>query len=291
MHGPDEASRLRAARMPDLAEWLDAIDWSKAWYAPLAARGRSWHQALVAAPSDWFGVLERAAGSLQLATAAHKPLRFVAQSALPAELAYEAHVAATGEVPTRANPHDFFNALIWCAFPRIKAQLNAMQAREIDLHGIQAARGGLRDALTLFDENAVLFASTNPVHADALRAFDWHTLFVARRAEWAQQVEAVAFGHALLEKLARPYKAITAHAWVVAVPAAYFSWPLAGRIAWLDQCVAGQLGAALRSPRDLTPLPVLGVPGWWAENTDPGFYADRMVFRPHRHAKTAAWLR
>ncbi|HMM24565.1 MAG TPA: DUF3025 domain-containing protein [Pseudoxanthomonas mexicana] len=30
----------------------------------------------------------------------------------------------------------------------------------------------------------------------------------------------------------------------------------------------------------LTPLPVLGVPGWWDGNADPAFYADAAVFRP-----------
>ncbi|HBZ06685.1 MAG TPA: DUF3025 domain-containing protein, partial [Massilia sp.] len=32
-----------------------------------------------------------------------------------------------------------------------------------------------------------------------------------------------------------------------------------------------------------TPLPVLGVPGWWPEQ-DAAFYADTSVFRPKRVA-------
>jgi len=32
------------------------------------------------------------------------------------------------------------------------------------------------------------------------------------------------------------------------------------------------------------PLPVLGVPGWWAGNEAPDFYADAQVFRPARPA-------
>ncbi|MFS9669939.1 DUF3025 domain-containing protein, partial [Klebsiella pneumoniae] len=77
----------------------------------------------------------------------------VPQDALPAGAAYEAHIAATGQVPTRDNLHDFFNALIWLHWPRAKAALNARQARAITQDGIGAARGTVRDAATLFDEN------------------------------------------------------------------------------------------------------------------------------------------
>jgi hypothetical protein len=316
--GVSAACNVDRAESSALLEKLGAVDWAAPWYAPLAARGARWQATLdartreisktrevtaafgiagvldtppataKARDDDWREALNRDARMLQLTTSACKPLRLVAQSALPAQVAYEAHIAATGEVPTRANLHDFFNALAWCAFARIKAQLNAAQASEIGQRGIGAARGGVRDALTLFDENGVLFACADPSLSEALRAFDWRTLFETRRADWGRQVETVAFGHALLEKLVRPYKAITAHAWIVRVPPAYFDWPRTQRLAWLDERVAADLSGLLRSPRDLTPLPVLGVPGWWAPNAEPGFYADRAVFRPHRDIARAA---
>jgi hypothetical protein len=320
---PCNADSADCAESSELAEQLGAVDWAAPWCAPLAERGARWQAMLEAraheisqtrgicktreistaldiarvldtletaeaCDDDWREALNHDARMLQLTTSACKPLRFVAQSALPAQVAYETHIAATGEVPTRANLHDFFNALAWCTFARIKAQLNAAQASEIGRHGIGAARGGMRDALTLFDENAVLFACADPSLGEALRAFDWCTLFETRRADWGRQLETVAFGHALLEKLVHPYKAITAHAWVVRVPPAYFHWPRAQRLAYLDEHVAAELSALLRSPRDLTPLPVLGVPGWWAPNAEPGFYADRTVFRPHRDIARAA---
>ncbi|MFN7122209.1 MAG: DUF3025 domain-containing protein, partial [Hydrogenophaga sp.] len=34
--------------------------------------------------------------------------------------------------------------------------------------------------------------------------------------------------------------------------------------------------------KPFTPLPVLGVPGWWPANEDAGFYADASVFRAPR---------
>ena len=33
---------------------------------------------------------------------------------------------------------------------------------------------------------------------------------------------------------------------------------------------------------DTYPLPVLGIPGWWAANDSPDFYADAEVFRQQR---------
>jgi hypothetical protein len=79
-------------------------------------------------------------------------------------------------------------------------------------------------------------------------------------------------GHALLDKLAAPYKSITAH--VI---------PLAGRFdhdAALDEAAARWVAQPALWPRLLLPLPVLGIPGWWPANEDAAFYDDPTVFRP-----------
>ncbi len=157
-----------------------------------------------------------------LITGRGEALGFIAQDALPDGASYEGHIVLTGRVPTRHNLHDFFNGLMWFTQPRIKAALNTRQAAQIDALGIGPTRGGVRDALTLFDENAVLFACADTVLADALRRFDWRTLFITARAAWGERCEARIFGHALLEKLVAPYKACTGHAWIVDVPAGYF---------------------------------------------------------------------
>ena len=145
-------------------------------------------------------------------------LAFIAQDDLPPGAAYEAHIASTGCVPTRHNLHDFFNGSMWFAFPRIKAALNARQSAAIDVLGVGPTRGGVRDTLTLFDENALLFACADPALSAALRGFDWQTLLVARRDAWGARCEVRCFGHALLEKLIAPFKACTGHAWIVDVP-------------------------------------------------------------------------
>jgi hypothetical protein len=278
------------------------IDWARPWFAQHEARGRRWQQAALAGYARYLDELNADAHAAQQHTGRGQPLAFIAQDDLPEGAAYEAHIAATGCVPTRHNLHDFFNALAWFAFPRIKATLNLRQAAAIDELGVGPTRGGVRDALTLFDENAVLFASADPALTQALRGFDWRALFVAGRTAWEsagatpgaapaeahnpKHCEVHVFGHALLEKLIAPYAACTAHAWAVEVPQAYFAWSRAQRNAYLDETVSSALatGADLNG-RSFSPLPVLGIPGWWAQNEDPSFYDDTRVFRPGRRAR------
>lgn len=193
-------------------------------------------------------------------------VRFVAQSELPAGEAYESFIARTGRVPTRDNPHDLFNGLIWLSYPQTKRQLNILQAQQIARLGTSGSRGVVRDALTVFDENAAILQAPATL-IDALRRRDWYTLFVVRRAEW-QSAQLVLFGHALLEKLMQPRKAITAHVWLSEENT--------------DASLASSISIERLAAKDFLPLPVLGVPGWWAANDDPAFYDDAEVFRPPR---------
>lgn len=263
---------------------FDRIDWTAPWFAQVAQRGARWQRVALEQPADYLVQLRRDARAAGFVTGRGAPLTFIAQAELPAGTAYEAHIAATGGVPTRENLHDFFNALIWFAFPRVKAALNARQADVIERDGIGAERGAERDALTLFDENAVLFVTSDAALRETLVAHDWQTLFVADRPAWGQRCSVLAFGHALLEKLIDPYKACTAHAWLVGAPPEFFGWPARERTAWLDATVAAQLMREPLTPRVFAPLPVLGVPGWWAQNGDSSFYDDERVFRRSRRS-------
>ncbi len=199
-------------------------------------------------------------------------VQFVAQSALPAGVAYEQYIFDTGRVPTRDGLHDFFNGLAWLQFPLTKRCLNQLHVAQIARCGIEPQRGPARDALTVFDENAA-FLQAPDVLWEALAAKDWNTLFVDLRSLW-QQAQLVLFGRALLEKLVSPRKAITAHVYRVQVAG---NSP-AGQDAW----VAMDLSAEKLASKPFAHLPVLGVPGWWAPNEDPAFYADTSVFRPPR---------
>jgi hypothetical protein len=191
-------------------------------------------------------------------------VRFVDHSALPAGESYEAFVARTACVPTRENLHDLFNGLMWLTYPQTKRRLNILQAEQIALYGASGPRGPLRDALTLFDENAAVLQAPAGL-VNALRERDWNSLFVGQRAQW-QSARLVIFGHALMEKLMQPRKAITAHVWVT------------------DDLTDGGVASSLTTERlaakAFLPLPVLGVPGWWKANTEPDFYDDVDVFRP-----------
>jgi hypothetical protein len=239
------------------------VDWSSPWLVPYresglaaqreVAQGRSVAEALNR-------LLDRS--PIQLAGG---PLGFMAPATAALPEAYEAHIARTAQVPTRDNPHDFFNGLVWLAFPRLKRCLNELQARQIALHGVGPRRGAVRDRLTMLDENGALWQAP-PLLVEALRRRDWQALFVTHRAAW-RDARTTLVGHALLEKLTAPRKAITAHAWVVPEGVDAEAW------------IAGALVSHHPASRAHLPLPVLGVPGWWPANESEGFYADTAVFR------------
>ena len=244
---------------------LDGIDWHAPWLVPLRAVGQAVQQRVLV------GCL--VADALNSVGAC--PVGFVRQAELPPGQAYEQYIFDTGQVPTRENLHDFFNGLVWLQFPHTKRRLNQLQAQAIAADGVQAVRGPLRDALTVFDENGAVLSAPPALWA-ALRARDWQALFVDLRPLW-REARLVLFGHALLEKLVSPRKPTVAH--VYQAPVAINS--IASLDAWLAQAVQPGPWAA----KPFTPLPELGVPGWWPANEVPGFYGDAQVFRPPRAAR------
>jgi hypothetical protein len=262
---------------------LARIDWSRPWYAALRGAAEALGRDLPA--MDLLTALNVRAAALGLCNSAGLPLSFVPQAALADGVAYETWIGAAGQVPTRDNLHDVFNALVWLSFPLIKQQLNALQASQIALSGVGRSRGAARDGATIFDENAALLVVRESAQgralAAALRQHQWIDVLFAQRAAVMQDIDVWLFGHALMEKLAAPYKAITAHSWVVFAGDAYFSWCAVDRQVWLDAQVAQQLAAQVISTACFTPLPVLGVPGW-SQAQDQAFYADTAVFRPKR---------
>jgi hypothetical protein len=244
-----------------------AVDAAAPWLASFAPRA----QRVAARTSSGLGVAEALASEPSPIDLAAGPLRFVAGDSAGAE-AYEAFIFRTAGVPTRDNLHDLFNGLVWLRFPHAKRRLNELQAAEIARAGIGATRGPLRDALTLFDENGAVLDAP-PDLWEALVARDWQRLFVTRRDLW-RDARLQLFGHALLEKLAAPRKAATAH--VLVAPGASPS------LGPEDTRIAAALDPAWLATKPFVPLPVLGVPGWWAPNEAPAFYDDPFVFRSPR---------
>ena len=224
-------------------------------------------------------------------------LNFVSQDALPEGEAYERFIATTGNIPTRDNLHDLFNGSIWLTFPKTKALLNYYHMAEISNQGIGASRGRVRDTITVFDENGAVLVTSEPRIGEALIDFDWQASLIESRAQWddpqhinsQSQAAVYIFGHALLEQLIQPRKPLCAHSIVIDVSQDFFALSLSTRMSCLDNKIAHYMDKLLSqddvTPRQLAPLPILGVPHFWAENADTGFYEDPYVFRSGRRQK------
>jgi hypothetical protein len=249
---------------------LSDIDWTHPAFAAISALGCE-----VTMATDAIRAINARFDRERRSNAAGHPLQLVAATDAPRGTAYESHIAATGRIPTRDNRHDLLNALIWLAFPRAKARLNALQAAVIARDGIKSERGALRDAATLLDENGVVVVTSDAQLVTALRQHRWREAFLALRGAWTN-VRVWVFGHALMGRLASPYKSITGHAVHLALPA----------IATLDDvdCALQELLDARFAPSAFFSLPVLGIPGWAAASEHQDYYEDTSVFRPARVA-------
>ncbi len=202
-------------------------------------------------------------------------IRFVPAAELPG-VDYERHIFETGQVSTREhNWHDLFNALAWCRLPALKAAMNSLHYQDMDRKK-DRGRGRLRDALTLLDESGVIISGSNIDALNALARRDWKTAYITHRESWGSGLQVLVCGHAILEKFLEPYKSVTAHALLLYCPDRLSAEQL-------DQALGHSLAGSgwLSSPAGLSPIPLMGIPGWWqAGEQDANFYDDHEVFRP-----------
>ena len=192
-------------------------------------------------------------------------------------LHYETRIAL-GAIATRAdNWHDLFNALVWARYPALKRALNAQQCLHIQERG-GPQRNRAQAALTQFDETGVVVRVSDAALLQAWDVHDWESLFVAQADAWREGKIAVAavFGHALMEQALLPERLLVGKCLVVQ------GGDDAGAVTAVAQAV--QDGRVLCDPLELRPLPLMGVPGWWARQ-DAGFYADAGYFRPLREGR------
>lgn len=259
-----------------MTETWRSINWQAPWLAPYKSIGEPLANQIASGCPVHAALNDALASNPHI----HCPVRFVPQAESQGAAAYESFIWHTKTVPTRDNLHDFFNGLVWLHFPHIKTKLNALQAQAIATAGVMQHRGKLRDALTLFDENAAFLIEPDPKSPllQAIRDKAWQHAFVARRTDWAH-AQVIIFGHALLEKLVMPRKAMTAH---VFCPPATIT-----QLQKVDAQVAGQLRSEHLATKPYAPMPVMGVPGWCADNTHTGFYVDQDVFRPPKSRNLA----
>jgi hypothetical protein len=214
-------------------------------------------------------------------------VRFVPLAPKPKSFAdhYEPRAFLKGEVQLRPlDWHDLFNALVWMTFPTTKAVINArhyesMSARET------GNRPPTRDALTLFDEEGIVILSSDASLLGLVREFRWKELFWKRREEVTQRMRFFLFGHALYCKALKPFVGMTGKAILLEVSDAFAQQPLHAQVAEADRSLAAHMWdrSRMRHGRELAPLPLLGVPGWWNANDQESFYENTGYFRPGRN--------
>ncbi|MBE0359266.1 MULTISPECIES: DUF3025 domain-containing protein [Pseudoalteromonas] len=216
------------------------------------------------------------------------PIRFIDDAKIDfGDRYYEQVIFETGEVPTRTeNWHDLFGGFIWCLFPKTKALINQRHVQDIAEYGLQQ-RTKHRNALTLFDECGVVLAISENKWKQWLCDHQWKTAFVEHKNEWGKTIQPFMFGHANYEMLTKPYIGLTGKALFVFVPDEIFCKDLAAQYQYLDQALYEmiKIDNCLADNKQLSPLPLLGVPGWHDENTDEAFYNNTDYFRPKRRTR------
>ena len=268
-------------------EYISSIDWGEPWLSGWGELGRTLSTALAGSgvggeinpikDLGLVGVLNKFKGELEFS--------FVDQSNLNLRFTYETYIDRSKCIPTRPNVHDFLNGMSWIKFPKTKAAMLSLQSAEVTRSQLEAGainkeetprkeslhiRGAIRDALTVFDENGILLQADDRIWA-ALERKDWNALFIEHRALWSD-AKVWIFGHALLEKLITPRPSITGHVVRLKVPPGITELQI-------DSWLSTRIGELNWAHKPFTPIQVLGIPGWWADNERADFYNNTDVFR------------
>jgi len=241
--------------------------------------------------------LNRWAAGVGAVSGGGAPLRFVVPGG--SGLCYEERVYWLGEIETRPGVwHDCFNALVWLAFPRSKAALNARHhhalaaqtsARQV---GRSAERSPLSDSLTQFDECGAVVVCSQIDLWQALCEHRWQEVFWTRRAETLEHLRVFLFGHASYDMLRRPHLGLCAKSLLLHVDSDWHRQTDAEQLADVDARVARRFaGDFSPRPRDLQPLPLLGVPGATPANECAEYYLNTRQFRPLRLVQSRAEVR
>jgi len=275
--------------MKQTPKWNKAVLLRSPLFAPL-------HPVLAELEAGDFPTLDDcnvllAAHHLPITVRSGAPLHFVEQQSgkLPFEAQYEPRCYLTGEVQMRENNwHDLLNALVWLTFPKTKAMLNARHYHALmeERASGHTGRGAVRDVNTLFDESGVIVVYADNELAGLLHNFKWKELFWQRREQVNAGMGFCLFGHGLYEKALQPYVGMTGQGLLIKVEQEFFSWQSAQQSKHLDSLLADFLVVPehCRSTRDLSPVPLLGVPGWAADNDCEAYYDNTAYFRPGRRA-------
>ena len=204
------------------------------------------------------------------------------------EQKYESKIYLTGQVQTRdKNWHDLFNALVWQIFPRAKSALNHLhyQTQLFESSNRIKCRSALRDAATLFDESGVIVVSSQEALIQLLKNFEWKQLFWRERDAVLSSMRFFIFGHGLYEKALNPYTGMTGKGIIFKVDETFFDQTLLNQLQSIDLMLEPFLLQTLLSSSDLTPIPLLGYPGWTEDNSNETYYENKKYFRSRHKFK------
>ncbi len=119
---------------------------------------------------------------------------------------YDGRIALDGEVPTRLRSwHDFFNALVWAAWPRAKKRLHERQHEAIAARvavpawRLPSTRTPLLDRLAMLDEGGVVLLAEPGPAAELAAALARGDEAAVARARAEGSADLLVFGHALYD--------------------------------------------------------------------------------------------
>lgn len=222
------------------------------------------------------------------------PIQFVPQAEKSEQWHqdYEPRIYLDGAVQTRTeNWHDFFQVLMWYSFPLTKSTLNALHFESIrqrkDKDPESKQRSPMENTLTQFDECGAIITCSDPELLHLVKSFKWKTLFWERRNDLLVHLRCFVFGHAIYEKALSPYTGMTAHSILLETDSVFNQQPLNKQLNYLDQTVSRKFAdMEYKSPQDFAPFPLLGMPGWVAENDQESYYDNSQYFRSGRTGKS-----
>lgn len=208
--------------------------------------------------------------SSRIINAKNQTIKFFQQSDDCSEH-YEQKIHEEGLVNTRDNNwHDFFNYIVWQAFPQAKSVINQLQYQDYQAQQFSTKRTAKQNFLTQFDESGVIVLCSSIKLISLLKNHQWHELFWEEREALQTQMQFIVFGHAIYEKLLSPYIGLTGKGIILDVAdEAQVALALAEHLRSLNDCRA----------KDLQPVPLLGIPGWHELTAASTFYANENYFR------------
>ena len=280
------------------------IDLNQKWdadfvsFSPIFSPLKFWAENFSQFKDDWPGLADYqdvlSALPKPILTQNGKALKIVEQDGKPGHFSehYAPRIFLSGEIQTRTeNWHDFFQFLTWFMFPKTKAVINAIHIpaaqMRIESETDLGRRSPIENMLSLFDEGGAVILCSDDSMLQLIRDFKWKELFWQRRDELKSKFKLVTFGHALYEKGLSPYVGMTANSILLSVDEDILHQTNQQQLDYIDNELAALFskGESYKKPKDLSPFPLLGLPGWDKGNVKESYYDNTDYFRPGRKRK------